>query len=963
METFSSAAHAIILWLTGRCILLHALHFHTPQQRGHLQTIRRLCQRTQLHYNTYTFHNFQNTGIVYARVPISRHHHRFFYIGCTHNTMQTRESNRNRKFRQVSKDAIVDAELSLRWWRQHQNYYQFVPLVLQYNVPHDLLEAQEQTFIQHFQPKLNHPHIAPHMKRAFRGISQPARNKIQRRSGITSIWAKIRRRYLPPALRPLYSSHTFKRQAQVWQTICNLASNTRRRFDSTKELLKHKTPPAQLYAYHRIACNLPPTHPRPATKAINTAMRKRALPIPKNRRPAILPYLAHPSQTSTTRTFLRAQITTHRQHTLPLHPPTTTVVYARHPRAQDYIHNWRQFHRQWNPQQPPLCRCQHLHQTHPSHIHHGHIAVPLTTLVPQHHFLHYSGRSTFFPPTKQLRRDLLTAIQRWNKTHHLPAPTDKHTAVTSFIEEQLQLHEQHMNNRLNLQVISNAKQSIPDGIVHNEDHLPNKLMWYCPLLYHTTISNTFLDKEVFHSLDLPPLHHHLNTYNRILRLLPQYRWSLREWGKIPTAYILPKRKKSFAKGRPIVSFVGAMLRSLTSDLADVIYLMLRQACPDALGRGDTLHQLKSLRQAFQHHRHNPSEEQFSLHIYNQDLSGFFTSISTDRFLASLRLMTYWYRNKNPNHATTFTCTHHEPDPTMRVHRGRSRFRTPRRHTIHLNHLPNICQAVLLLNYCMVGNTLLQQTRGAPMGSPASPALCDMVVAVCEQSWNHTYRNITYNVKHCQSKQFTLSGFFATRYVDNRLTLLPTCATHLPHFTQFLSPHFYGNPIFLETEPGLDYLGFTINPTQRSIHYKATANLTDILSPHSASPDIVLRSSFRARAILARRLATPHQAVTQAMEQLSEVYTTAGYEQSWIRELSKESMWFCTDPSLFMIAVAHVTYSILQLFCSFSGYHALPRRQDSSSTQSHAATTGRSPPRTHRTSPSSFSLTTSDSLRD
>ena len=57
-----------------------------------------------------------------------------------------------------------------------------------------------------------------------------------------------------------------------------------------------------------------------------------------------------------------------------------------------------------------------------------------------------------------------------------------------------------MNNRLNLQVISNAKQSIPDGIVHNEDHLPNKLMWYCPLLYHTTISNTFLDKEVFHIL-------------------------------------------------------------------------------------------------------------------------------------------------------------------------------------------------------------------------------------------------------------------------------------------------------------------------------------------------------------------------------------------------------------------------------------------------------------------------------
>ena len=370
-----------------------------------------------------------------------------------------------------------------------------------------------------------------------------------------------------------------------------------------------------------------------------------------------------------------------------------------------------------------------------------------------------------------------------------------------------------------------------------------------------------------------------------------------------------------------MSFVGAMLRSLTSDLANVIYLMLRQACPDALGRGDTLHQLQSLRHAFHTHHHNPPEEQFSLHIYNQDLSGFFTSISTDRFLASLHLMTHWYKNKSPNHATTFTCTHHEPDPTMRVHRGRSRFQKPRRHTIHLNHLPDICQAVLLLNYCMVGNTLLQQTRGAPMGSPASPALCDMVVAECEQSWSHTYRNITYNVKHCHTKQFTLSGFFATRYVDNRLTLLPTRATHLSHFLQFLSPHFYGAPIFLETEPGLDYLGFTINPSQHAIHYKATANLTDILSPQSASPDIVLRSSFRARAILARRLATPQEAVAQAMEQLSEVYKTAGYDQSWIRELCKESTSFCRGPNPLpsnFLSHACLCYIMQQIFSQHQG---------------------------------------------
>ena len=174
--------------------------------------------------------------------------------------MQTRESNRNRKFRQLQKDAIVDAELSLRWWRKHHNYHQYTPLVIQHNIPSEHLEAQEHPFIQHFQPKLNFPHIAPHMKQAFRGISHPARNAIPSRSGLMSIWAKLRRKRLPPATQPLHKSPTFQRQSQVWQTICNLTSNTKRRFVSTRELLNTSTPTAQLYALHKLSSNLPATH-------------------------------------------------------------------------------------------------------------------------------------------------------------------------------------------------------------------------------------------------------------------------------------------------------------------------------------------------------------------------------------------------------------------------------------------------------------------------------------------------------------------------------------------------------------------------------------------------------------------------------------------------------------------------------------------------------------------------------
>ena len=260
---------------------------------------------------------------MYARVTTSQKHHRFIYIGCTRNNMQTRESNRNRKFRQLQKDAIVDAELSLCWWRKHHNYHQYTPLVIQHNIPSQHLEAQEHPFIQHFQPKLNFPHIAPHMKQAFRGISQPARNTIPSRSGLMSIWAKLRRKHLPPATQPLHKSPTFQRQSQVWQTICNLAANTKRRFVSTRELLKTSTPTAQLYALHKLSSNLPATHQ---------------------------------SQ------YLRQRITLHKQRTIPLYPPTTTVVYVRHPRIQDQLHNWRKLHRTWQPHNPPQCTCKQLHK-------------------------------------------------------------------------------------------------------------------------------------------------------------------------------------------------------------------------------------------------------------------------------------------------------------------------------------------------------------------------------------------------------------------------------------------------------------------------------------------------------------------------------------------------------------------------------------------------------------------------
>ena len=123
-------------------------------------------------------------------------------------------------------------------------------------------------------------------------------------------------------------------------------------------------------------------------------------------------------------------------------------------------------------------------------------------------------------------------------------------------------------------MIKHVQQQLPSGIIHCEDHFPNRLMWYCPTLCNHRAPTT------------TPLTHHFDVFASITTLLHDYTWAFKQWGCVPQAYILPKRKKKFGKGRPIVAFLDTMGRKLWESLADVLQLMTQQACPDSFHQGD-----------------------------------------------------------------------------------------------------------------------------------------------------------------------------------------------------------------------------------------------------------------------------------------------------------------------------------------------------------------------------------------
>ena len=567
-EQCSKHLYQIVLWLQGVSLLLRVQHYHHQHQKHHFTDLQRIFQQSQITANSYTLARFRQQGIVYCRVTTAQQLQRFTYIGST-------------KLKQITSHKIVQAELALRWWHKHKCYHQFVPITLKTNIPDQDLEATENTFIQQHQSKLNFPFITNHMKGAFSGFTKAANIK---HNGSGALWAKLRRGRLHHSIRIFTDTDLFRNRKQAWQTVSHLCSNTRARFDTTRQLLRSETPTSTI-----LRCtNSPATsHGETADKPTrhykqfyeNGVSAHRQQPNLSMYNPSCTPLFerifvnsSEPAYKMQNAIFYHSTFPPQRQCSRSI-PPTQRI-----------LHNWRQAHSTWQPQQETECTCASLRSTVDSqHLHNNHIAIQLAELQPQHSFLAYSGKSNVLQKNSQLAAQLTKSIRAWQRHYHIPYNNQK---TKEF--QQLQQHDKYQQTHLNIQTLKHVQQQLPKGIIHCEDHCPNRLMWYCPALYNQAITNTFLDEQVFRTSEDSPLSHHYDVYVDVTTKLPDYQWAFPQRGRIPKHTSSPN---AFQKGRPIVAFLDTMGRKLWEALADVLQLMTQQACPDAFHQGDGITQL------------------------------------------------------------------------------------------------------------------------------------------------------------------------------------------------------------------------------------------------------------------------------------------------------------------------------------------------------------------------------------
>ena len=158
-----------------------------------------------------------------------------FYIGSASHNVFHREHSRFRKYSQLTNERLVQAEQSLRFWKDHGNLFARSPIPL-FTERNDF-RALELALIQDWQPKLNFPFICQFLH-PKKGLLKKPQMNINAQFGVATLWQRARHRFTPKIVKEIFLSERFRNRLYMWKLIHSLGSNTLSRFETTRFLLR-----------------------------------------------------------------------------------------------------------------------------------------------------------------------------------------------------------------------------------------------------------------------------------------------------------------------------------------------------------------------------------------------------------------------------------------------------------------------------------------------------------------------------------------------------------------------------------------------------------------------------------------------------------------------------------------------------------------------------------------------------
>ena len=129
-----------------------------------------------------------------------------------------------------------------------------------------------------------------------------------------------------------------------------------------------------------------------------------------------------------------------------------------------------------------------------------------------------------------------------------------------------------------------------------------------------------------------------------------------------------------------------------------------------------------------------------------------------------------------------------------------------------------------------------------------------------------------------------------------------------------------SPSFLRLRPDQEFLGFMLETKPLELIYQGPTNISQVLSPFSASPPSVLLSGFRSRCHIVIKGAFPAFRVQQGLNLLIHLYTRAGFPKEEFQSISDKLLIQHQNlpPQCQMSALARL-FTALGFFVGFSSF--------------------------------------------
>ena len=487
------------------------------------------------------------------------------------------------------------------------------------------------------------------------------------------------------------------------------------------------------------------------------------------------------------------------------------------------------------------------------------------------HITTANAKDTFYPAKEFYTKITTTLFASWLKKNRFH-PSDPTKHWKQFIDDQWPLHTQAAANTYQFSHITQIKQLLSDWVIHCEDHAPYKFVVYCPQAYIQLIQTTFNNTDVFLQQPIQPSHLQ-NIMSQLFPpdLKPLYKWGLHLSKPLAYSYIFPKRKKLFTNARPIISFANTPTSTLLKGLSHAFIAIIKVVFPGQFHQHDIAATFRQLHRFLRLQLDN-------LIMHNDDLVCFYTSVPHARIIAAVTYALERYSTLQPsptNEPIIFTVQPTSKCKFTRFVRGRSFKRLRKNHIIQLQHLLQLTTFTLKHSYFTSLGTVYKQKRGSCIGSPLSPALCNLTVAFEEHLWYNTY--------NCHINRTT----FCTRYVDNRLILLLQETQNTEAFQALTDLNFYKDPVTLEPEEGNKFLGFIIDHKNHQCTYIVPEHDWQYRSPSSAGSTASILSGMASRLHIIKRGTYPQLPVPAAVIDLIKKYQDQGFNTKVLVQIARK----------------------------------------------------------------------------